>query len=141
MRRPDYLTSLADLRILADCTTNELKSASKLVTAIEFGAGEVILRQDTFGREFLIVASGQLGIERTDGDLTKVLGVAETGDVVGEMALLHRELRTATVTTLVPTRIYVGSTREFFTLLDALPTVARRIMSIADERQRTNLAA
>lgn len=141
MRTPDYLSSLAELDALAGCTRTELKNAARYLTLLHIPAGEIILRQDTPGREFLIVADGQLTVTRRDAATVHVLNVVSSGDVVGEMSLLHKAPRSATVTTLTPAKVYAGSAQEFFAFLDAVPAAAQRIVSTAAARQRTNIAA
>lgn len=141
MRTPEYIASLARLDVLAGCSFPELRSASTLLTALEIPAGEIIVRQNTLGRDFVIVASGELTVTRTDGGDTQLLDVVSAGAVLGEMALLHGVPRSATVTTLTPARVYAGSRAEFFALLDAAPSAAQRILAAAAERQRQNIAA
>ncbi|MCU1392212.1 MAG: hypothetical protein JWM34_640 [Ilumatobacteraceae bacterium] len=141
MRTPDHLQSLAELELLAGASLTELKQAAQLLTLVDIPAGEIVVRQDTHGREFLIVCGGELAVTRADADGVALLNVATRGDVVGEMALLHRTNRTATVTTCTPVRAYAGSTQEFFAFLDAVPTAAERIIATANERQRLNTAA
>lgn len=141
MRTPDYLAALAELDVLAECSRTELKHAARFLTRLHIPAGEVVLRQDTAGREFLIVADGQLTVTRRDAQSSTLLNVVSTGEIVGEMSLLHRTLRTATVTTLTPTTVYAGSVPEFFAFMDAVPSAAERIIATAAERQRSNVAA
>lgn len=141
MRTPDYIASLAELDVLAECTRAELKNAARFLTQLQIPAGEIVVRQDTPGREFLIVADGQLTVTRGDAANTTLLNVVSTGEIVGEMSLLHGTPRTATVTTLTPTTVYAGSVQEFFAFLDAVPSAAERIIATAAERQRSNVAA
>jgi len=139
--RDSYLAPLAELELLADCSRTELTSAASLLTQLVVPAGETLLRENTIGREFLIVVDGMLEVTRNTGDGTQLLGVVGAGDVVGEMSLLDRAPRTATVKTITPTTVYAGSAREFFALLNAVPSARERIAAIARERQELNRAA
>jgi len=139
--RDSYLGPLADLELLADCSRAELSNAASLLTQITVPAGETLLRENTIGREFLIVVDGMLEVTRRSGDGTELLGVVGAGDVVGEMSLLDRTPRSATVKTITPTTVFAGSAREFFALLNAVPSAAERISAIARERQQLNRAA
>ena len=140
-RTQHHLSALADLDLLADCGVDELEHAASLLTPIDIAAGEVLLRQDTVGREFLIVASGQLAVTRSSAGEAEFVTVVESGSVVGEMSLINRAPRSATVTTLTPVRLYAGTTQEFFAFLDAVPTAGRRILAAAQARERSNRAA
>jgi CRP-like cAMP-binding protein len=101
----------------------------------------VVVRQDTPGREFLIVAEGQLTVTRDASDATELLNVVSAGDVIGEMSLLHGGPRTATVTTLTPAKVYAGSAQEFFAFMEAAPSAAERIIATAAQRRQSNVAA
>ena len=139
--RDSYLSPLAELELLADCTRAELSNAASLLTQLVLPAGETLLRENTIGREFLIIVDGMLEVTRRNGDDTQLLGVVGAGDVVGEMSLLDRTPRSATVKTITPTTVYAGSAREFFALLNAVPSAAQRIVATARERQELNRAA
>ena len=59
------------------------------------------------------------------------------GDLVGEMALLQvtgTDRRNATVTASTDAVIYVGSRSEFRQILQAAPSVARKVRQTAAER-------
>jgi CRP-like cAMP-binding protein len=139
--RDSYLGPLAELELLADCSRAQLSNAASLLTQLTLPAGETLLRENTIGREFLIVVDGMLEITRRSSDGTQLLGVVGAGDVVGEMSLLDRTPRTATVKTITPATVFAGSAREFFALLNAVPSAGERIAAIARERQELNRAA
>ena len=135
MRTPDYLHALAGLDVLAGCSRTELERVASLLTPLTIPAGATLLREHTSGREFLIVADGTLAVTTGSGDETTLLGTVGAGQVVGEMALLNRAPRTATVTTATPSTVYAGSSGEFFAFLRAAPTAAERIIATAKERE------
>ena len=60
------------------------------------------------------------------------------GDFFGEMALLSRDPRTATVTALSSTDLFVLEVDDFVRLLERLPSFKSQIEAIAKER-RDNL--
>jgi CRP-like cAMP-binding protein len=132
---------LAELTLFADSKRRELDRASSLLTRVTVDAGTVLLKQGSAASEFLIVADGLVGVTRDGADGSTFLAVVTSGDVLGEMSLLHRERRSATATTIVPTVVYAATPREFFSLLDAVPSARRRIVETATVRFRANLAA
>jgi len=69
--------------------------ASELQTAA-YEPGDVVIRQGEPGERFYVIAEGQVGIFK-NGEQTDQLG---TGDSFGEIALLRRIPRTATVTAI-----------------------------------------
>lgn len=132
---------LAELALFADSGKAELHRASGLLTPVTLGAGKVLMRQGSVGNEFLIIADGLVDVTREDDRDEAVLAVVTTGDVLGEMSLLHRLPRSATATTRVPTTVYAATPREFFALMEAVPSAAEHIVEAATARRLANQAA
>ncbi len=140
-RKTNFPYSLADFELFAECTRAELEQAASLLTLVSVPAGEVILREGASGRQFVIVADGMAQVSRKCRGGSTPIGVVRSGDLLGEMSLLHRTPRSATVTTLTPTKLYAGTSAEFAGLLDLIPTAAAKIRRLAAERLEQNLAA
>jgi CRP/FNR family transcriptional regulator len=140
-RQPHSNSPLAELTLFADIKRAQLDRASALLTSVRVKAGEVLLRQGSIPDQFLIVADGLVSVTRDDGDVSTLLAVVGSGDVLGEMSLLYRIRRSATATTLVPTTVYAATPREFFALLEAIPTAGERIVEAASARLCANTAA
>jgi CRP-like cAMP-binding protein len=124
--------------LFAGIKDSELSIAAALLTPIEVDVGHVLLRQGSIADEFLVVADGLVGITRTCGNESRVLAMVSAGDVLGEMSLLNNNRRCATATTLQPTTVYAGTPREFFTLLQAVPSVKESIVEACRARVRDN---
>ena len=67
------------------------------------------------------------------GRKSRMLG---PGDCFGEMALLNRAPRSATVTAETDLHLLVLSSREFSALLDDVPAVARKVLATLADRVR-----
>jgi CRP-like cAMP-binding protein len=76
---------------------------------IELPAGRVLTEQGRIGHEFVLLLEGEAAVER-DGE---TIGTVGPGDFVGEIALLTRSRRTATVRTTTPVKAVVVGEREF----------------------------
>lgn len=113
----------------------ELVALDALVTPLEIPAGRVLMRQGAPGSEAMLVLEGEVLVER-DGEAVAILG---PGSVVGEAALLANQPRNATVTAASPVLAVAMSRREFATVLDRCPVMARRILSTAVERAGATL--
>ena len=137
--RPGF--PLTELALFADSGKAELRRASGLLTLVTLDAGNVLMRQGSVGNEFLIVADGLVDVTRADGRDETVVAEVTKGDVLGEMSLLHRVPRSATATTRVPTTVWAATPREFFALMEAVPSAAEHIVEAAAARQRANQAA
>lgn len=75
--------------------------------------GEVIFYKDTVGGQMYVVLGGKVGV--FDGD--RCIATLTTGDMFGEMALVNKEPRSATVCALEESRLFVLSQSTFENLL------------------------
>jgi CRP/FNR family transcriptional regulator, cyclic AMP receptor protein len=125
------LPDLGDPPLFNGCSADDLKRARSLLTPIQLRAGRVLMRTGDLGRDFAIIAEGNVEVTSPLGERLAILG---PGDVVGEVALLGGKVRNATVTALTPIEVFVGSSKEFRSLLDQLPVVRDRIVSTAASR-------
>ena len=107
-------------------------------TSRRFAAGEVLMRQDEASSTMFVILSGRVRVERalpSEG----AVGLAELGpgDVVGEMGLLDRAPRSATVTAIEPTQaLEIHATALAFVLIE-YPEVATALLRTLSHRLRT----
>ncbi len=125
---------LADLDLFSGASPSEIARARQVLTMLKVDAGTVLMQQGGFGMEFLIIAEG----EATVSIGTQLVATLGRGDFVGEMSLLGRGRRTATVTAVTPLTFYVANSAEFTALLEAVPSVGERIVQTAAEREAHN---
>lgn len=92
-------------------------------------AGTTIIRKGERGNAMYLIASGGVEVESA---ISKVR--LEEGDFFGEMALLSREPRSATVTALRATDLLVLHTDDFLRLIDRLPEIGDRVKAVARDR-------
>ena len=131
--------SLSELDLFAECSRAELQRVEQLMTPVRLPAGHVLIREGTIGHEFIIIAEGDAAVGV--GSSVAPLALIGPGGFVGEMALLNREPRSATVTAVTPLSIFVSSDREFGELLRAAPSVSEKVTRAAQERRSRNRAA
>jgi CRP-like cAMP-binding protein len=132
--RQRTIDPLAELELFAGCTPTEILRARQLLTLITVEPGTVLMEEGRYGMEFLIIASGTAAVSIGGHDVA-TLG---SGDFVGEMSLLERGRRSATVTAVTPLACYVANAAEFTALLEAAPGVGERIVRTADARREVN---
>jgi len=134
-KRHRYPQNLRELALFADCTDDELDLIGGLITPVTLPEGTVLLHQDATDRQFLVLAEGQARVVRWSDDSANELALLGPGDFVGEMALLDRQPRNATVVAVTPVRAYVSTLREFNGLLAVAPSVRAKILAAADARR------
>jgi CRP-like cAMP-binding protein len=129
---------LSDLPLFSHCTPAQIAAARRLVTQLMVPAGTAIISEGRFGYEFVIIADGSAEVSTGSGPAWRRLALLEAGNFAGEMSLLGRERRSATVTALTPLTIYVCNMAEFAGLLEIDPSIAEAITRAAAERRDAN---
>ena len=123
---------LASLWLFRGASTKELRELAAMSTVMDLPAGRVIIRQNAHGREFFVLADGAADVS-VDGEVVATLG---PGDFAGELALLDREPRSASVTLTRPSTVIVFGAREFWGAIATFPSVDRRLLEQMARRLR-----
>jgi CRP-like cAMP-binding protein len=130
--RRHRIDTLRHVPLVASCTGRQLGRIDRIGTRIDVGAGRLLARQGDIGSECFIVLDGTAEVRGADGGL---LGTITAGSIVGEMALIDRAPRNATVVARTPMRLIVLSAREFRELLVTAPPVGDTVDRIVRERR------
>jgi len=124
-RRDQHLARLAEVPMFSACTKKELTEIGRHVEQAHFDAGATLLREGAAASEFYVLLDGKAAVSRGGRDVA-VLG---PGDWFGELALLDKAPRNATVTATTPVDVLVLSQRSFKGLLAEVPTLSWRLMT------------
>jgi CRP/FNR family cyclic AMP-dependent transcriptional regulator len=123
--------------LFAGLNQKEVARVATLVDELEVEAGRVLCTEGRPGNEFFVIAAGRA--EATlRGEHLAYLGA---GAFFGEMSLIDRGPRSATVTATTPMHLFVLDGRSFLGLLADHPAVARKIMRGLAERLRESESA
>jgi CRP-like cAMP-binding protein len=95
-----------------------------VATTVDFPAGHVIARQGEIGTGFFVVVSGMVRVVR-DGEVVARLG---PGEFFGELSVLDRMPRNATVSAEEPTTCLALASWDFEKLLLDQPAVTLAIL-------------
>jgi CRP-like cAMP-binding protein len=124
---------LRDVPFFADLGKHDLERVGRWTDEVEVQEGTVLGRQGSVAYEFFVIEDGAADVT-VDGERVATLG---PGDFFGEIGLLERERRTATVTAATPMRVIVIFGREFRELERELPQLAARVrLAIGDRLAR-----
>ncbi|MCK4710080.1 MAG: cyclic nucleotide-binding domain-containing protein, partial [Gammaproteobacteria bacterium] len=122
---------------LTDAETAQLDSRFHLKA---FKPGEIIVRQGGSSDSFFCVASGELAVvlEQEDGsEIT--MDVLDAGQFFGEMGLLQKTPRTATIRALTHTQVYRAEKADFFSLVEQSPSFSLFLDQLRLKRQFTRI--
>ena len=108
----------------------------KGVLGKEYADGEIICRQGERGDRMYVIQAGQVTVVREDGDLEFVVGELKSGDIFGEMAIVDRQPRSATVRAKGTARVLTLDKRAFMRQVHEDPSLAYRILEGMSRRIR-----
>src|SRR5688572_11500340 len=124
------LDQLAKVRLFSACNRKELGLIGKASDEVQVPAGKVLCEQGKPGFEFYLILDGEATVRR-NGKKINTLG---PGGSFGELALLTRLPRNATVEAATPMTLLVLGQREFSGLLDEVPGMAHKLLSSMAQR-------
>jgi thioredoxin reductase/CRP-like cAMP-binding protein/Fe-S-cluster-containing hydrogenase component 2 len=109
--------------LLAAADEGQLRETFLAATVRSYKDGELIIRQNDYTNEFLIVASGRVELSRRpEGSATDVkITELTAGNFFGEMSLISGRRRTATAKAMGPTRIIEIPRKAILKLLGNAP--------------------
>ncbi len=122
--------ALTSVSLFSELGKSQQRSLARLMTSIKVPAGQVLTTEGKPGREFMIIMDGAASVRR-GSQLVATLGA---GDFLGEMSLITGTPQSATVTAETDMVLEILNRREFSSLLDESPTVARKVMVGAVKR-------
>ncbi len=123
---------LRGVPLFSACRDDELRQLGRLSERVDFGVGDVVVREGEVGREFFVIVEGEVRVLVGDREVA----VLHAGDFFGELALLDPAPRNATVIALSPLRTVLLGSREFGGLLLELPGVSARLLKGMARRMR-----
>jgi CRP/FNR family cyclic AMP-dependent transcriptional regulator len=116
--------------LFARCSRAELKEIALLADEIDLHEGKEMTREGAPGREFFVLLDGTAEVKKN----RRRVNTLGPGDFFGEIALVSREPRTATVIATSPVRALVITDRSFRRLLDDAPQVQTKVMEAMAQR-------
>ncbi|MGI8663247.1 MAG: cyclic nucleotide-binding domain-containing protein [Acidimicrobiales bacterium] len=132
MVRDAYLDHLAHVPLFAACSKKELQIIARASDELALPAGRVLVEQDTSGHECFVLVEGTVSVT-INGSEVAALG---PGAYFGELSLLDKGPRTATVTAVSPVTVLVLGPREFATVLDEVPSLSHKMLAVLAGRIR-----
>ena len=123
---------LSKIWLFSACSAAQLRTIRKAIEEVEVPAGRVLCEEGTLGREFFFIVSGTASVRR-NGRRVTTLG---PGRYFGELSLLDRKPRSATVVSETPMTLLVLEQRRFNGLLDDMPTLSHKLLVAMSARLR-----
>jgi len=130
-KNPSKVETVRALTEFSRCSQKELIDLTSQADEIDFLPGSVLIREGTPAEEAFLILSGRVSVRLCGA----IISTAGAGETVGEMALIDRAPRSATVVAETPVRALVFGRRQFGGLIDQ-PGPARAVSAILARRLR-----
>ena len=130
LRKEAKVDLLRRVPLFSSCTKEELRQVAAIADEVSMQAGRVLTREGKPGREFFVLVDGTVDV--TQG--AKRIGELGAGDWFGEIALLTKAPRTATITATSPVRLLVVTDRGFRQVVEATPSIAVKVLDLVGQR-------
>jgi len=132
MSKKSVTDHLAAVPLFNACSKKELGIIAKASTEMSFPDGTELMKQDQSAREAFVLTEGTVVVKRNNRKVAE-LG---PGAFLGEMGLLDKGPRTATVIAQGPVEALVLGPREFAGLLDEVPSISHKLLKALAARIR-----
>ena len=123
---------LGKVPLFAGLSTKELDAIVRAGKEVDHREGHVIAREGDRGVGFFLVLDGEAKVSRGGKGLAKL----KAGDFFGEISLLDRGPRTATVTATSPIKLLGVTAWVFRGLLTEYPSIAMKLLEVVAGRLR-----
>jgi 2-oxoglutarate dehydrogenase E1 component len=130
------LLALQKLPLFRGLSDSDILRIANTARFVDFDAGHFVCRQGEIGRDLYIITTGSVVIQQGN----RVLARLGTGDVVGELAVLDDQPRSADVITVGKTRLLEIRGTKFSALLESNGSLARQMLRVLAGRVRNTSA-
>jgi CRP-like cAMP-binding protein len=122
--------------LFSKLSKTKLKEIAAIADEIDLPQGKNLTREGERGREFFVLIEGEAEVRKGE----RRVNTLGPGDFLGEISLITKVPRTATVTTSEPTRVLVITDRAFGQLLRDSPEISQGVLEAVGERLASELS-
>jgi CRP/FNR family transcriptional regulator, cyclic AMP receptor protein len=122
---------LKSLPLFKDVPDEELAQIAGFAQEVNVDQGRELVREGDFSYEFMAIEEGEAEVTR-DGEHVADLG---PGDFFGEMGLLEKTLRNATVTAKTPMKLVTLTGWDMKRMERHIPEAIERVRATLEERR------
>jgi CRP/FNR family transcriptional regulator, cyclic AMP receptor protein len=122
---------LKSIPLFEEVGDEELRQIAPFAQEVSVEEGKVLVREGDFSYEFMAIQEGEAEVTR-GGEHVADLG---PGDFFGEMGLLEKTLRNATVTAKTPMRLITLTGWDLRRVERTAPEAIERVRAVLEERR------
>ena len=125
LRKNAKVELIKGVPLFAECSRKELDEIASIADEIDLREGKELTSEGRPGREFFVLIEGSADVNKGSRRINQM----GAGDFFGEISLVTRRPRTATVVATAPVRALVITDRSFRALLEHQPEIQGKVMS------------
>jgi CRP/FNR family transcriptional regulator, cyclic AMP receptor protein len=124
-------TRLKSIPLFEEVGDEELAQIAPFAQEVFVETGKVLVREGDFSYEFMAIEEGSAEVTRGGEHVADL----EPGDFFGEVGLLEKTLRNATVTAKTPMRLVTLTGWDLRRVERAAPQAIERVRAVLEERR------
>ena len=124
---------LKSIPVFAELSDEELAHIAAIAAEVSVPEGKELVREGDYSYDVLAIKEGTARVER-NGEKIADLGA---GDIIGEMGVLERSQRTATVTATSPMMLITLTTWDVRRLEKTAPRAVEHLRDVVAQRKAT----
>jgi CRP/FNR family transcriptional regulator, cyclic AMP receptor protein len=125
LRKNAKVELIKGVPLFAECSRKQLDEIASIADEIALREGKELTSEGRPGREFFVLIEGSADVKKGSRRINQM----GAGDFFGEISLVTRRPRTATVVATAPVRALVITDRSFRALLEHQPEIQGKVMS------------
>jgi CRP/FNR family transcriptional regulator, cyclic AMP receptor protein len=125
LRKNAKVELIKSVPLFSECSRKDLDEIAGIADEIDLREGKELTKEGRPGREFFVLIEGDADVKKGSRRINRMAA----GDFFGEISLVTRRPRTATVVATSPVRALVITDRSFRTLLERQPVIQNKVMS------------
>lgn len=134
MNHRERITLLKEIDLFSSFDTNELESFATALEEIQITAGTVLCSEGDPGQDMFILLDGTLQIFKDKRAITTIQPI----DYIGEMSIIEKKPRSATVIASTPARLFRITSAQFQEYLASQPPSLVAMMQTLSQRIRND---
>ena len=133
----DMLSYLRAIPLFASVAEVDLEDIASQLIERRYSKGTVVVEEGLTGDYMYVIRVGRVKVTKASDDgREKIMDFLEAGDFFGEMSLLDRSPRSASVRTLEPSRLMALSRVAFLDLLTRSSSLSLAVIKVLTRRLR-----
>ena len=114
----------AAVPLFSECSKRELRLLTKMAVVEPRASGATLVTQGETGQDAYVILQGECRVLRNG----RRVGTIEAGGIVGELSMLNRTPRNATVVAESPLEVAILQQAQFFALLEMSPSISHKLL-------------